>query len=114
MAGVLLPAAIAAKGFVDSSIPLHVTAIAAANTYGVETTSLPSIGWHHVVAVRNLSDANCRKIYIDNSVAAEDNVGDNDSGHTLNNNNALTIGGDCPGQNTNNFNVPGYALPGTW
>ena len=84
------------------------------NTYGVETTSLPSIGWHHVVAVRNLSDANCRKIYIDNSVAAEDNVGDNDSGHTLNNNNALTIGGDCPGQNTNNFNVPGYALPGTW
>ena len=35
MAGVLLPAAIAAKGFVDSSIPLHVTAIAAANTYGV-------------------------------------------------------------------------------
>ena len=84
------------------------------NTYGVETTSLPSIGWHHVVAVRNLSDANCRKIYIDNSVAAEDNGGDNDANHTLNNNNALTIGGDCPGQNNNNFNVPGYALPSTW
>ena len=84
------------------------------NTYGVETTSLPSVGWHHVVAVRNLSDTNCRKIYIDNSVSAEDNGGDNDANHTLNNNNALTIGGDCPGQNTNNFNVPGYALPGTW
>ena len=84
------------------------------NTYGVETTSLPSIGWHHVVAVRNLSDANCRKLYIDNSVAVQDNDGDNDSAHTLNNDNALTIGGDCPGQNTNNFNVPGYALPGTW
>ena len=84
------------------------------NTYGVETTSLPSIGWHHVVAVRNLSDANCRKIYIDNSVAAEDNGGDNASNHTLNNDNALTIGGDCPGQNNNSFNVPTYPLPSTW
>ena len=84
------------------------------NTYGVETTSLPSVGWHHVVAVRNLSDANCRKIYIDNSVAAEDNGGDNDSNHTLNNDNALTIGGDCPGQNNNSFNVPTYPLPSTW
>ena len=84
------------------------------NTYGVETTSLPSIGWHHVVAVRNLSDTNCRKIYIDNSVSAEDNGGDNDGNHTLNNNNALTIGGDCPSQNNNSFNVPGYPLPSTW
>ena len=85
-----------------------------ANTYGVETTSLPSVGWHHVVAVRNLSDTNCRKIYIDNSVSAEDNGGDNDGNHTLNNNNALTIGGDCPSQNNNSFNVPGYPLPSTW
>ena len=85
-----------------------------ANTYGVQTTSLPSVGWHHVVAVRNLSDANCRKIYIDNSVVAQDNGGDNDANHTLNNNNALTIGGDCTGQNTNNFAVPGYPLPSTW
>lgn len=85
-----------------------------ANTYGAETTSLPSIGWHHVVAVRNLADANCRKIYIDNSVVAQDNDGDNDANHILNNNNALTIGGDCTGQNTNNFNVPGYPLPSTW
>ena len=84
------------------------------NTYGVETTSLPSVGWHHVVAVRNLSDTNCRKIYIDNSVSAEDNGGDNDGNHTLNNNNALTIGGDCPSQNNNSFNVPGYPLPSTW
>ena len=84
------------------------------NTYGVQTTSLPSIGWHHVVAVRNLSDANCRKIYIDNSVVAQDNDGDNDANHTLNNNNALTIGGDCTAQNSNNFNVPSYPLPSTW
>ncbi len=83
------------------------------NTYGVETSSLPSVGWHHVVAVRNLSDANCRKIYIDNSLVAQDNGGDNDANHTLNNDNALTIGGDCPIQG-NNFNVPGYPLPSTW
>ena len=84
------------------------------NNYGVETSSLPSIGWHHIVAVRNLSDANCRKIYIDNSVSAEDNGGDNDANHTLNNDNALTIGGDCPAQNSNNFNTPGYPLPSSW
>ena len=84
------------------------------NTYGVETSSLPSVGWHHVVAVRNLSDANCRKLYIDNSVVAEDNGGDNDSAHTLNNDNALTIGGDSTNTNSNNFNVPGYPLPSTW
>ena len=84
-----------------------------ANTYGVEI-GLPSVGWHHVVAVRNLSDANCRKFYIDNSLVAQDNGGDNQSNHTLNNDNALTIGGDCVGQNTNNFAVPGYPLPSTW
>ena len=84
-----------------------------ANTYGAQV-NLPSVGWHHVVAVRNLADANCRKIYIDNSVVAQDNGGDNDANHTLNNNNALTIGGDCVGQNTNNFAVPGYPLPSTW
>ena len=83
------------------------------NTYGVEV-GFPSVGWHHIVGVRNLSDANCRKIYIDNSVVAEDNTGDNDANHTLNNDNALTIFGDCPAQNSNNFNVPGYALPSTW
>jgi|TARA_R100000479_G_scaffold137015_1_gene73582 hypothetical protein len=33
MASILLPPAIAAKGFVDSAIPLHTTAIAAANGY---------------------------------------------------------------------------------
>ena len=85
-----------------------------ANTYGVETSSLPSVGWHHLVAVRNLADANCRKIYIDNSVVAQDNGGDNNANHTLNNDNALTIGGDCPGQNNNNFNTPTYPLPSTW
>ena len=85
-----------------------------ANGYGVETSSLPSIGWHHVVAVRNLSDANCRKLYIDNSVAVQDNGGDNDANHTLNNDCALTIFGDSVGQNTNNFNTPGYPLPSTW
>ena len=84
-----------------------------ANTYGVEV-NLPSVGWHHLVAVRNLADANCRKIYIDNSVVAQDNGGDNNANHTLNNDNALTIGGDCPGRNTNNFNTPGYTLPNTW
>ena len=84
-----------------------------ANTYGVEV-SFPSVGWHHIVGVRNLSDANCRKIYIDNSVVAEDNGGDNDANHTLNNDNAMTIGGDCPAPNSNNFNTPGYPLPSTW
>ena len=83
------------------------------NTYGVEV-GFPSVGWHHIVGVRNLSDANCRKIYIDNSVVAEDNTGDNDANHTLNNDNALTIFGDCPAQNSNNFNTPGYPLPSTW
>ena len=42
------------------------------------------------------------------------NGGDNDANHTLNNDNALTIGGDCPGQNNNAFNVPTYPLPSTW
>ena len=84
-----------------------------AGTYGVQV-SFPSVGWHHIVAVRNLSDANCRKIYIDNSVAVQDNGGDNDGSHTLNNDNALTIGGDCPSRNSNNFNTPTYPLPSTW
>ena len=84
-----------------------------ANTYGVEV-GFPSVGWHHIVGVRNLSDANCRKLYIDNSVVAEDNGGDNDANHTLNNDNALTVGGDCPAPNSNNFNTPGYPLPSTW
>ena len=34
MASILLTPAVTAKGFVDSAIPLHVTAIAAANGYG--------------------------------------------------------------------------------
>lgn len=38
MAGILLPPAIAAKGFVDSAIPLHITAIAAATGYGAAVT----------------------------------------------------------------------------
>ena len=81
-------------------------------TYGLED-SLPSNGWYHLVAVRNLNDANCRKLYVNNSVVAEDNTGDNDANHVLNNDCALTIGGDCNG-NTNNFNIPGYPLGSGW
>ena len=81
-------------------------------TYGIEQ-NLPSNGWYHLVAVRNLNDANCRKLYVNNSVAVQDNTGDNDANHILNNDCALTFGGDCPG-NTSNFNVPAYTLPNTW
>ena len=80
--------------------------------FGIEQT-LPSSGWYHLVAVRNLADANCRKLYVNNSVVAEDNGGDNNSAHTLNNDCALTIGGDSNG-NANNFNTPGYPLTSGW
>jgi len=39
MAGVLLPPAVAAKGFVDSAIPINVTATAALSGYGGAITS---------------------------------------------------------------------------
>ena len=80
--------------------------------FGIEQ-ALPSAGWYHLVAVRNLADANCRKLYVNNSVVAQDNGGDNNSGHTLNNDCALTIGGDSNG-NSNNFNQPGYPLNSGW
>jgi len=69
---------------------------------------IPANGWHHFVMVRNLSDANCRKLYIDNSLALQDNTGDGDGNHTLNNDCALTIGGSSVGQ-TNNFATPNYS-----
>lgn len=65
-------------------------------------------GWHHVVYVRNLADANCRKFYVDNSVYIQDNTGDGSSSHTLNNNCALTIGGSSSG-NANTFSNPAYS-----
>ena len=52
----------------------------------------PANGWHHIVAVRNLADSNCRKMYVDNVLVLQDNVGDNDSAHVLNNSMALTVG----------------------
>ena len=66
-------------------------------------------GWHHLVYVRNLSDANCRKFYVDNSVYIQDNTGDGSSDHTLNNNCALTVGGSSVG-NTNSFSNPNYTI----
>ena len=53
---------------------------------------MPVNGWYQVVFVRNLSDSNCRKLYVNNSVVLQDNVGDGSSDHTLNNNAALTMG----------------------
>ena len=56
------------------------------------TYDMPANGWYQVVFVRNLSDSNCRKLYVNNSLALQDNVGDNNSDHTLNNNTPLTVG----------------------
>ena len=67
-------------------------------------------GWHHLVYVRNLSDANCRKFYVDNSVYIQDNTGDGSSSHTLNNNCALSVGGSSVGNN-NTFSNPNYLIP---
>ena len=53
---------------------------------------MPANGWYQVVFVRNLSDSNCRKLYVNNSLVLQDNVGDNSSAHTLNNNTPLTVG----------------------
>ena len=66
-------------------------------------------GWHHLVYVRNLSDANCRKFYVDNNVYIQDNTGDGSSSHTLNNNCALTVGGSSAG-NANVFSNPNYSI----
>ena len=65
-------------------------------------------GWHHVVYVRNLSDGNCRKFYVDNNIYIQDNTGDGDSAHTLNNNCALTVGGSSSGNN-NSYSNPAYS-----
>ena len=40
------------------------------------TVDMAAYGWHHIVYVRNLADANCRKFYVDNSVYIQDNTGD--------------------------------------
>ena len=53
---------------------------------------MPANGWYQVVFVRNLSDSNCRKLYVNNSLVLQDNVGDGDNYHFLNNNAALTMG----------------------
>ncbi len=66
-------------------------------------------GWHHIAYVRNLSDANCRKFYVDTSVYIQDNTGDGSSSHTLNNNCALTVGGSSAG-NANVFSNPNYTI----
>ena len=86
--------------------------------WGAHSSSVPMSvadiqpnGWHHVVFVRNLADANSRKFYVDNSVYIQDNVGDNDSNHVLNNDCALVVGGSSNG-NTNSFSNPSY-MPGS-
>ena len=78
------------------------------STTAMTVADMQANGWHHVVFVRNLSDANCRKFYVDNSVYIQDNVGDNDSNHVLNNNAALTVGGSSAGS-TNSFANPNYS-----
>tara|TARA_B100000927_G_scaffold275270_1_gene255120 strand:+ start:35 stop:814 length:780 start_codon:yes stop_codon:yes gene_type:complete len=85
--------------------------------WGAHSSSVPMSvadiqpnGWHHVVFVRNLADANSRKFYVDNSVYIQDNVGDDDSNHILNNNTALSVGGSSPGGN-NSYSNPSY-MPG--
>ena len=84
--------------------------------WGAHSSTSPQVsadiqanGWHHIVYVRNLNDANCRKFYVDNSVYIQDNTGDGSSSHTLNNNCALTIGGSSVG-NANNFSNPNYLI----
>ena len=79
------------------------------STTAQSVQDIQSNGWHHLVFVRNLSDANCRKFYVDNSVYIQDNTGDGSSDHTLNNNAALTIGGSSPGGNTS-FSTPAYSI----
>lgn len=79
------------------------------STAAMSVADIQANGWHHVVYVRNLSDANCRKFYVDNSVYIQDNTGDGSSSHTLNNNCALTIGGSSSG-NANTFGNPAYSI----
>ena len=68
--------------------------------------------WYHITKTNGTHAGHthqncswCGIYYID--------VGDNNSGHTLNNDCALTIGGDSNG-NANNFSAPGYPLTSGW
>lgn len=62
------------------------------------TVDMAANGWHHIVYVRDITDSNCRKFYVDNNLAFENNGGDGSNDHVLNNNCALTIG--CSTDNT--------------
>ena len=97
----------------DAGIHIHVDGDkwgGHSSTVPQATADIQANGWHHIVFVRNLADANSRKFYVDNSVYIQDNTGDNNSDHVLNNDCALTVGGSSAG-NTNNFSTPGY-MPG--
>jgi len=65
------------------------------STDGTLDMDIPANGWHNVCGVRDLSASNCRKMYVDGSLAIEDNVGDGtNNSHTLNNTAGLSLLGD--------------------
>tara|TARA_B100000575_G_C23106690_1_gene638823 strand:+ start:939 stop:1829 length:891 start_codon:yes stop_codon:yes gene_type:complete len=95
----------------DAGIHIHVDGDkwgAHSSTNPQSVADIQANGWHHIVYVRNLADANCRKFYVDNSVYIQDNTGDNSSDHVLNNNCALTVGGSSAG-NSSSFSNPNYS-----
>ena len=69
--------------------------------------NMPANGWYHVVFVRNLADSNCRKLYVNNSIALQDNVGDDNPDHILNNDSSLTVGYSM--QNAGQTTVTNYS-----
>ena len=77
---------------------------------GNTMVDIPPNGWHNVAGVRNLSDSGgqSRRLYVDGSLEASDNLNTGSDGD-LDNNNAISI--LCHGSS---LTVPGYPVGRGW